>query len=288
MNAERDLDRRLTDLYASEADLRAPDRVLGDTLRAIETTRQRRWSVRVPWLSPTSNGYARAAVVAVVVIAVGAAGLALLRPYVTAPASEASPSPFPTPAVSARPLSDPANDLKPGRYQLDAGFPIQISFDVPAGWARCSISPLEQSICSQDPNAPTLPPALSFLIVENVVADPCSDTLLDPPVGPTVDDLVLAIANLQGFQATTPKTLTVGGFPARQFEVIAPSIPGCDLKTWATPDRINGVGGGELNELWIVDVDGARVLLAGAYFSGASNETLAELNGIVNSIQFGP
>ena len=289
MNVDRDLDRRLTDLYASEADLRAPDRVLGATLTAIDTTPQRRWLVRVPWRLPKLNGYARLAVVAAVVIAVGAIGLALFRPPGTSPGALVNSSPFPSPAPSPTPsptrspprLPDTADPLEPGRYQLASGFPVGVSFDVPAGTVPCSHGPLEQALCGQA--------ELSFLFVENVVADPCSETLLDPPVGPTVDDLVEAVSNLKGFTATAPVDVTVGGHPARQFEVVAPSNPSCDLKTWATRDRVNGVGADESNLLWIVDVDGARVLIAGASSPrDASDETRAAFEEIVNSIQFDP
>lgn len=280
MNLDRDLDRRLTDLYASEANMRAPDRVLGATLQAVESTAQRRWLVRVPWQLPKPNRYAKVAMAAAVVVAVGAIGLAVLRPAGTNTGSLANPSPFPSPTPAPPRLPDTGDLLQPGRYQLAAGFPIGVSFDVPAGSVPCVNGPLEQSICS---------PELSFLIVENVVADPCSDTLLDPPVGPTVDDLVEAISNLKGFQATAPIAVTVGGYPARQFEVLAPKYPTCDLRTWATPDRINGVGRDESNVLWIVDVDGARVLIAGASSPGfASDETRSAFSEIVNTIQFDP
>jgi hypothetical protein len=49
--------------------------------------------------------------------------------------------------------------------------------------------------------------------VDNVVADPCSDQetaeLLDPPVGPSVDELATAISSLEGYEATAPEVITV-------------------------------------------------------------------------------
>jgi hypothetical protein len=42
---------------------------------------------------------------------------------------------------------------------------------------------------------------------------------------------------------------------------------GCGA-TWATADRITGMGQGEINLLRAVDVDGVRVLIAGAYDTG--------------------
>jgi len=98
-----------------------------------------------------------------------------------------------------------------------------------------------------------------------VVADPCgSGELLDPPIGPTVDDLVSAIANLAGFGTTTPLDIKVDGFDGKQFTVTAPDVPDCGL-TWAAGERINGMGPGEANVVRILDVNGVRVVITGAY-----------------------
>src|SRR4029453_11560099 len=103
------------------------------------------------------------------------------------------------------------------------------------------------STCLQ--NAP-----VSFLIVENVVADPCVNQGLDPPVGGTVDDLAAAIAGLPGFVAPTPADLTGDGDVGKKITFTAAAESACDsLYTWATANRTNGVGPGEVNRLNIVD-----------------------------------
>ena len=108
MNANNDIDRRLSDLYAAEGSVRAPDEVLRSALSTIETTRQRRPVFRVPWRLPTMTAYAKVAIAAVVVIALGALGLAVLRspgPNVGAPLP--TPSPSVTPSPTAKPLPTP-------------------------------------------------------------------------------------------------------------------------------------------------------------------------------------
>jgi hypothetical protein len=80
MSPNRDLERRLSDSYATEAPPRAPDWVLGSVLATIDITPQRRALIRVPWRFPNMNSFAKLAVAAVAVIAVGAVGLTVLRP----------------------------------------------------------------------------------------------------------------------------------------------------------------------------------------------------------------
>jgi hypothetical protein len=108
MNVNRDLERQLADFYESEAPPRAPDWVLRSALQTIDTTRQRRVLIRVPWRFPNMNSFAKVAVAAVVVIAVGIVGLSFLRPASPSevgglPTASPSPSSSPTPSPSPSP-----------------------------------------------------------------------------------------------------------------------------------------------------------------------------------------
>ncbi len=58
---------------------------------------------------------------------------------------------------------------------------------------------------------------IGFQVVENVIADPCGAGLLDPPVGPSVDEMVAAISSLDGFEASAPTDATVDGFSGQEF-----------------------------------------------------------------------
>jgi hypothetical protein len=132
MNVDRDLERQLADFYESEAPPRAPDWVLRSALQTIDTTRQRR-VIRVPWRFPNMNTFAKVAVAAVVVIAVGALGLSMLRP----PSSTnvggqptASPSPSPSPTVRATNTPEPPAALTETYTSERYGF----SISYPTGW----------------------------------------------------------------------------------------------------------------------------------------------------------
>ncbi len=128
--------------------------------------------------------------------------------------------------------------------------------------------------------------ALTFQIVDNVVAE-CTDQetaeLLDPPVGPSVDDLVTAISNLEGYEATDPVDITVSGFQGKEFTLTAMQH-GCGA-TWATAERVTGMGVGEINLLRILDVDGVRVLIAGAYHTDTPEADVAAVKQVMDSVQ---
>ena len=64
--------------------------------------------------------------------------------------------------------------------------------------------------------------AVSFTEVSNIYTDPCQWVLVDPPVGPTVDDLISAWANVPGFNATAAIDVTVDGYNGKQIEFTVP------------------------------------------------------------------
>jgi hypothetical protein len=200
--------------------------------------------------------------------------------------------PLPSPTASSAhtlPVAFGEDPLPPGRYALAGSFPVELTFDVPAGWLSCSIGVMEQGVC-RSPAGDESGIGLAFLFVENVVADPCNGAdLQEPPVGPTVDDLVDAVSSLDGFEATAAEDVTVDGFPAKRLTITAPDESSCGLFTWATPDRTNGVGRSEINDLHIVDVDGVRILISAAYFPNeVTPEDLAAAEEVVASIQIEP
>jgi hypothetical protein len=201
-------------------------------------------------------------------------------------------SPAPSTAVLPFVWQAPGNEVDAGRYALE-DFPVTVEFDLPDGWTNCSESAVEQGVCSDrltylgtDWPGHSDGAAVAFLVVENVVADPCDDALLDPPVGASADDLVSAVSNLDGFTAEAPRDVSVSGFPGKEITVTAPRAAACELRTWSTARRTNGVAPGERNLLWIVDVDGTRIAFAAAYFPGETPpELVAEMLTIMDSIR---
>jgi hypothetical protein len=207
------------------------------------------------------------------------------------PASETASAPSAAASPRQLPSEELPVDLTAGSYSL-AEFPVAITFDIPpleppAVWFACSPSAVEQAVCYESAAIPGV--AVTFQIVDNVVAG-CADQetaeLLDPPVGPSVDDLVTAISSLEGYEATAPVDITVSGFQGKEFTLTA-VMHGCGA-TWATADRITGMGSGESNLLRILDVDGVRVVIAGAYHASTPEADVATIEQVMDSVQIQP
>lgn len=79
--------------------------------------------------------------------------------------------------------------------------------------------------------------------------------------------------------------VTIDGHGGKQFEVTAPLDALCDLKTWANAARTNGVGAGEINVLRVLDLDGTRLMIAGAF--GPSEGNRARVEQVMDSVQIG-
>ena len=67
--------------------------------------------------------------------------------------------------------------------------------------------------------------------VANIYTDSCQWVLVDPPVGPTVDDLAAAWANVPGFDATAAIDITVDGYAGKQVEFTVPDYDEARMRT---------------------------------------------------------
>jgi hypothetical protein len=245
---------------------------------------------------------------AAAVIAVVVAGISLLprNDAAVGGPSPASPSAGPStglsasasPAVSEFPgVSD---DVPPGIYLWSAGAatPADVTFTIPAGWTS------RFGIPNKDRGGPG-EIAVGNWMIANVYTDPCQwqGSLLDPPVGPTIDDLATALAAQKDRSATAPTDVMLGGYPAKRVELSIPADldpASCDngvIRTWAAPgedttlnnDTQNlGMHPGQLNVTYIVDVDGERLVIDTWHMPGASAADLAELDGILASMRIAP
>lgn len=277
MSTDRDTT-RIVRSWLDQGVTQLPDRVLDAVLDQLPATPQRRATWWMPWRSDRMSNMMKVALASAAIVMAALLGLNVMGGQ-----NVGGPAPDVTPAPSAAMLPLTIREIDPGRYAL-AGFPVAVEFDVPAGWMACSPSAVEQGVCKPEPTGDAV--GLSFLVVENVVADPCDDALLDPPVGPSVDDLLTAVTNLDGFTADAPRDISVSGFPGKEVAVTAPEAAGCDLRTWSMGNRTNGVGPGERNLLRIVDVDGTRIVFAAATFPGETpSELVAEMLTTMDSIR---
>lgn len=200
------------------------------------------------------------------------------------------------------------SELELGTYfidpDLDPSTSPRVGYDVAAdGWAQW----LGAVKFAKDGHV-----GVSITTVSNLVRHDCRDhSRPDPPVGPTVDDLATALADLAPSRVTAPPTdITIYGYRGKHLELTVPDLPmtgrgddrrfaGCvggQLKSWVDPlsqpyegDAFYGYSGpGFTEEFWILDVDGSRLMIAAERSPGSPPEHLAEQGAILNSIQIEP
>jgi hypothetical protein len=214
---------------------------------------------------------------------------------VTACAVDAGPSTTPASAAATPGMLEPGmiepaagvevfRELEAGTYLVDDPFPVRVSFAVPAGWRTWAYTSAASQINVIKPELGEV----SFEIVDNISADPCTAELLDPPVGPSVDDLVTALSDLDEFEVSPPTDIMIDGYSGKQLTMTAPAETTCEsLSTWRTTTRQNGVGPGEVNEVQILDVDGVRLVISVAHGPSLLAGAQSEIDAVLESIQLG-
>ena len=281
MSAERD-ETRIVRSWLEEGVTVLPDRVLDAVLDRLPATPQR----RAGWLArrfPFMNTTAKLALAAAAVAVAAFVGIRAVADNAGDPEATATP----TVASSPTPFRAEQN-LAPGTYTLDY-FPVDVTFTVPEGWFA-GRSAAEYAILLPAPGQDG--GALAFWIVDNVFEDPCGGTAgeLDPPVGPSVDDLVTAFSNMPGFEATAPVDVTVSGFSGKQIDLTRlDSGPSCEqAAAWTAGSYRTDMGVGEMRRLQILDVDGVRLMVTPVESAEADAGMRAEFNQILDSIRIGP
>jgi hypothetical protein len=136
--------------------------------------------------------------------------------------------------------------------------------------------------------------SVSFWTVQDVVRDPCEGvTAHDPGAG--VADLANALRKQPGFTTTSPTPVTVDGYAGLYLEVGFPTdrtqVVGCHgsrYVLWRTDagDSYGGDVPGTVSRLWILDVQGTRVVMTADTTPGEDAAATAEVLGIAESVHF--
>jgi hypothetical protein len=261
-----------------------PDRVIDRVLDDVPATRQRR-----VWQAPVGPARVLVAAAVLVVMVVGSVTFGQRI-------GDAIRNSMPNPAARSL-VPVPPGPLDAGPYVIDAGFPVRIEFDVPEGWSKTSLGTDYAVLTSHPDGVPERPPSgvmLGFYTVANVPAEPCAleGGMVDPPVGPRVDDLVAAFRNWPGDQASAATPASIDGFAGRRIELdLQPYMcPFDQIQLWQTPTgSVRTLSSEEeLSTLWIVDVDGERLVIDATTYPATADEDLDELMAIVESIRIQP
>lgn len=137
--------------------------------------------------------------------------------------------------------------------------------------------------------------------VTHVYMDACKAAGTLTEIGPTVDDLLRALAGQGGSDASTPVDVTLGGYPAKRIEMSIPAD--LDLSTCRYPDEgiqiwadagetaffaIPAERRDTAYSAYVVDVDGTRTVILPGQGPDASASDIAELEAVMASITFFP
>jgi hypothetical protein len=293
MSTDRDTT-RLVRSWMQEGVTQLPDRVLDSVLDQLPATTQRRstwWPARRISTMNTTLKFGLAAVVVAVAVLVGLNYLA--APNVGGPGlTEPTPPPTPEPT----PTSTPAGLLPEGSHALwDAGVPMTVTIPAPDWYGEPAGGIL---IKNDESGAPDGAGMIVFTEGEGdlyVYGDPCqwSTTRPDTPAA-TVDELVAALAAQASRDASAPVDVTVDGYAGKSITLHVPDdavFSDCDRGEFRT--LVMGPDGaryhqdpGQIDKLWIVDVEGELVVIDIGYYEGTPQSVVDELEAIVASTTF--
>ena len=292
LDTEPELDRKLRALYNH---IKTQDPPASVALFTVPTARSRHQVV--------------SRLVAIAAVAALAAAIGLFAIELNGHRGTTSPRPTTQPASTPSPKSTPAPTFSTGVAPLTAGthaalvlasgtYP-EYTVVVPKGWFE------------QDGHfmlSGATKPVLGFSIwdVGQVYRDPChwQGQGFDP--GPSVANLVAALVAQKMRNATTPTDVTLAGYAGKYLEWSVPAdmkssawseFDACDVdatgnhnfNSWLT----EGVGyryeevPGQVDQLWVLDVNGQRLVVDATYAPDTSQSQRAALEHVVESLRFG-
>jgi hypothetical protein len=240
-----------------------------------------------------------------IAIVVTAAGMATTWPAVASdpsatPSGSASPaSAYASPSAAAEVSA--VGTVRITNRVLGGGTYPAYSLQIPEGWEASGPFTIKSS------GGPQVM-GVGVWDVGAVPGDPChwGSTTWTP--GPSVDELVAALQAQVTRNASATVEVTLAGHPGRYLEWSVPAdavvtgdsdFQGCDLEpsdghrnfvSWfgaGQGTRYQQVAG-QVDRLWILDVDGQRLVVDATYSPDATPADLEELDRVVRSLEFGP
>jgi hypothetical protein len=296
MSTDRDVTRTVRS-WLEEGATSLPDRVLDEVLDQLPATRQRRawWPA---WRIQQMNTPFKVVITTVAIAMLAVVGLDL-GPRVMSPAGQvAAPSPTPAPMPTGQalaagtyvvtPFAQPGSQegalclipAQAGCEETKADDGMRFIFTVPDGW-----SGVETQLAGPNWSAPG-GAGLIFQRGGWLFSDPCIDAVVpDIPVGPSVDDFVTALVDHPQLDVTEPVDVTLAGYQGKYVELQAPSDTASCPYFWAYRPGIYQQGPDQLWQLWVLDVDGLRVVVRADSYPGTPPQIREELQDIVDSLR---
>jgi hypothetical protein len=173
-----------------------------------------------------------------------------------------------------------------GTYLLEDPFPVRLAMTVADGWTIVRESRFYHVGGLTRDDAST---GLRFVMVDTITKDACAKRAGAVDGRATVDDLVAFLAGLPLIDISENRDVTLDGYRGKylEFTRTAGEIDcgwgGLDGWPASSPTAID-----ESNRVWILDVDGAPLVIDAFSDPEASANVRAELRQIVESIQIEP
>ena len=99
-----------------------------------------------------------------------------------------------------------------------------------------------------------------FYAPTTTYSDPCEQTPVDPPIGPSVDDLIQALRDIPNITSTEPVAATFGGLPATYLEMTSDDTLPCPPAQFYIWDGNWTQGEGQIVRTWVLEVNGSRIV----------------------------
>ena len=290
------------------------DRVLDAVLDQLDTTPQRRagWPA---WRTPTMNKFVTIGLGAAAVVVLLFVGAQLIGTPGGGTGGQPTPSATAEPTPDPTPSSTPWTGIPAGPFvvtRTDAA--VQVTVDIAAaGWTAYP----EYEYVGKDDDGLDAPDTVGVALLAwtwpvgtgfDVYRDPCqwATTIPETPAT-TPDEIAAAFAAQALTEPTAPVDVTVGGFTGKAVTLTVPmsyDIPNstreerfadCDNDIFGyygiagdeTGPARNAQGAGQIDELWILDVNGSIVILDATYAPAAPAELVEEMRTLAESAPFG-
>lgn len=313
MTASRDPD-RLIHQFLLEGEEQLHDQVYDAVRAAIEQKRQRTFVG--PWRTPTMNRFLSLGLGAAAVVVVLLIGAQLLgSPGNTGSGGEEASTPQPTASPTPETTQSPPAEggVPEGPFVItNTDAPVRTTVTIASsGWSPLpGLDALTKDDDGLDPPVTVGAALLAWAWPAGtgftVYGDPCLWSTTTPQTPATTpDEIAAAFATQASTDATAPEDVTVGGYAGKAVTLHVPmeyDLPDatreeefgdCDEDVFGfygvegeTEPARNAQGAGQIDELWILDVDGSIVILDATYSPATPTNLVDEMRAMAESATF--
>lgn len=201
----------------------------------------------------------------------------LVAPNIGGPNLGGGPESTPTPSPTSSPTS----------YLITNEEGVRVTLALPDGWVRGG-----WLVNNARDTRTELTAIQVWAVPGNSYTDPCqwTETALDPPLGPTVDDLATALENQLTREATV-SDVTLDGYAGTLVKMTVPTdavFSDCDSGEFRSWDGRFHQGPGQQDDVYILDVDGFRLVIDALSYPGSPAADLEKLQQMLDTIQIEP